>query len=130
MPILLFVCFVIAIGQHDQIHEPYPPLHGYDPVGTATNKNSPDPLVSYTWSNVNESAMQRYSITKAFKAQAQPESAFTGVSSLVDAKASTHVTVCGSGSLQLDFGVERAAWFAFTSPDMPNGATMCHLTTL
>lgn len=120
---LLLILLVHALGyriEQQQIQEPYKPLHGYNDTGNEPQPNSPDPLVRYTWdyTKVNHSVMQLYYTYKAKAVVANPPDSFSGADSIVNMDAVTEVTISESGSLMLDFGVERASWFEFTSHDL------------
>eukprot|EP01051_Picozoa_sp_SAG22_P040303 SAG22_NODE_21686_length_255_cov_0.615385_1_plen_84_part_11 len=60
--------------------------------------------------------MQSYTAEKAAERVAPPPSSFSGLESLGTGK--TSIAVSGAGALRLDFGVERAAWLEFVSPDL------------
>ena len=97
--------------------EPFAPLHGFNPTGLPAQPHADDPLVRYTWSAAtNASALQIYRVGTA-GGTASPAAAFSGLPSLRNG-GPVGVTVHGAGALRLDFGVERAAWFEFESPDL------------
>ena len=109
---------VLSLGH--TLEEPYPPLHGNDPHGLPAVPSSPDPLVATTWrAATNITGLQIYTVSATDRWVATPASSFSGLNSLKLGKA--NFTVHGPGSLRLDFGREHAAWFEFTSPDMPTG---------
>ncbi|CAB9527386.1 Inherit from bactNOG: domain protein [Seminavis robusta] len=83
--------------------EPFPELFGFDPVGNPAVPLSPDPLVRYTWdkSTVNASQLQIYRVPQPVDIVITPPSAIQN-DSIVD-----------SVIIQMDWGVERAAWFEF-----------------
>ena len=74
----------------------------------------------------NFSQLEQYTVERAVAAVATPDGGgrdvFLGVDSLLTGGNTTNVTVVGCGaSLRIDWGVERAAWFEFDSPDAPAG---------
>ena len=93
------------------ITEPFPLLQGANPAGNPAVAASPDPLVAMTWeaATTNLSQMQSYVTNQPVRWVADPPSAFTGLESL--GTDSSKVTVHAPGTLRLDFGVERAAWW-------------------
>lgn len=101
--------------------EPYSPLNG----GTFSGQNisdSPDPLVGYQWnSNVDISRLQVYFLLPVNVSTNSPSS-FDNLQSLTQNIA--NVTVKGTGSIFMDFGVESAAWLEFDSPDSDLSATI------
>jgi len=98
--------------------EPYLPLSGGAFTGPAIPFHA-DPLARYEWAaGVNESALQIISLLPA-SATLTPgtaEGAFANVSSLLAPR--PYVTVSGAGGVQLDYGLELAAWIEFESPDL------------
>lgn len=109
---------VFSVDATPVLVEPYPPLHGDDPHGLPPVPLSPDPLVSTVWSAAtNLTGLQIYEMSVPEAWIATPATAFQGLGSLKTGKA--QITVLSAGSLRLDFGQEHAAWFEFTSPDMP-----------
>ena len=96
--------------------ERYPPLSGYNATGNPTAYTGADPLAQYTWSAAtNATALQRYEAYAA-AVLASPTSAVQNAPALLGGGG--NATFLGFGSLRLDFGVERAAWFEFLSPDL------------
>ena len=102
--------------------QPWPPLSGGAFSGPAAPE-SPDPLVAYVWPlpAVNDSVLQ---ITAAPAVAAGPSAATARDAFLNAASAAgsiaCNITVQGNGTLVVDFGVERAAWFEFDSADLPD----------
>jgi hypothetical protein len=98
--------------------EPYAPLSGGAFSGPAIAFHA-DPLARYVWAaGVNASALQIISLLPA-SADATPGSApgaFANLSSLLQPR--PLVTVSGAGGVQLDYGLELAAWIEFESPDL------------
>jgi len=98
--------------------EPFQPLSGANPTARPAQPNSDDPLVRYAWSAAtNTSALQIYRVPTPGATTAAPPAAFGNVASLTSG-GKVDVTVSAAGSLRLDFGVERAAWFEFESKDL------------
>eukprot|EP01113_Clastostelium_recurvatum_P034940 TRINITY_DN4805_c0_g1_i1.p1 TRINITY_DN4805_c0_g1~~TRINITY_DN4805_c0_g1_i1.p1 ORF type:complete len:897 (+),score=108.01 TRINITY_DN4805_c0_g1_i1:22-2712(+) len=109
--------------------EPYPYLQGGSFVGPAV-EDSPDPLVTYKWdAGVNQTQLQIYD-AYPISVNASPASSFLSILSLLSSPSSwssssssspppsTNVTVQGNGDIMMDFGVERASWLEFDSPDL------------
>jgi hypothetical protein len=109
------------LGTYSPIQEPYPPLHG----GEFTNKaipNSPDPLVNYHWSHpVASDGLQTYTLAPMTVRTDSPRS-FSELNTMRNGKCD--VTVTGTGSIRMDFGVESAAWLEFDSPDLAGDVEM------
>eukprot|EP01043_Picozoa_sp_COSAG02_P046691 COSAG02_NODE_4393_length_5412_cov_10.835057_1_plen_896_part_00 len=98
--------------------EPFAPLHGVNETALPAQPDADDPLVRFVWSaQTNDSALQVYRTRAVSAVSATPETSFSGTSSLLTGGA-VGVTVRGTGALRLDFGVERAGWFEFESPDL------------
>lgn len=102
--------------------EPYPKLNGATSSRPAV-PTSPDPLQRLTWpgTGVNTSQLQIYSAA-AVAVQAVPAAAFANASTATHGEGlpgQAAIAVRGAGVLRLDFGVERAAWLEFDSPDLP-----------
>ena len=95
--------------------EPFTPLNGGNFSGQPIRFH-PDPLATYVWStNVNASQLQIYALLPVI-ALLTPDTApnaITNVSSLLSDD--PNVTVSGTGGIQLDFGINSAAWFEFES---------------
>jgi hypothetical protein len=108
--------FAVAVVEAT-IWEPFPDLFDYNPEGNLPQPSSSDPLVSYTWNErVHQSQqLQVYRVNRvaAYKATGS----IHGTESLLT-NSSTNLVISGSGELMLDYGVERAAWLEFRSPDL------------
>jgi alpha-L-rhamnosidase len=99
--------------------EPFLPLHDVNMTALPPQPNADDPLVRCAWSaHTNDSALQIYRTRHPVQVTASPESAFDGTSSLLSGSGPVSVAVRAAGKLRLDFGVERAGWFEFESPDL------------
>ena len=103
------------------IQEPYPYLRGGDFSGPRVLE-SPDPLVSYRWHNVRATDELEIYTLKPKTVSSYEKEAFENLQSLTGE--TPYVTVCGKGSIQIDFGVESAAWLEFDSPDCPGDVEM------
>jgi alpha-L-rhamnosidase len=99
-------------NSHYEAPEPFPDLFGFDPAGNPPVPLSPDPLVPYTWdkSTVNASQLQVYRVHQPVNQTLIPSSAVQ-IHQADDG--STYYTILDSLVIQLDWGVERAAWFEF-----------------
>ena len=115
-PQRLLVLLLCAASHHHAFAwsapEPFGPLSAAaNSAGLPPRPAADDPLVRYTWpAGTNASALQIYRVGGATAATATPPAAFSGVPSLVLGGGPVAVTVHGGGAIQLDFGVERAAW--------------------
>ena len=79
----------------------------------------PDPLARYVWgAGVNASELQIFALLPASATLTPdtPPASFINASSLL--APGPLVTVAGAGGLQLDFGLNNAAWIEFDSPDL------------
>lgn len=114
--IFLLAFLQVAVVVSVSIWEPFPDLFDYDEEGHLPQQFSPDPLVRYTWSQQhgNRAQLQVYRVNSvtAYKATGS----ISGAESLYTNQ--TNLYIFGSGQLMLDFGVERAAWLEFESPDL------------
>ena len=98
------------------IAEPYPLLSGGGFSGPAV-KDSPDPLVGYRWKDPKaDDSLQIYFLKPRAAVADHPEAFDNLGSATADV---TNITVKGTGSIRLDFGVESGAWIEFDSPDCP-----------
>jgi alpha-L-rhamnosidase len=98
--------------------EPYKPLSGGDFSGPPIPFH-PDPLATYVWGpSVNASLLQIFALlpSSVTLTPETPVTSFSNVASLLDPSPS--VAVAGPGGIQLDFGVNNAAWLEFDSPDL------------
>ena len=101
--------------------QPYPYVSSGKFTGSA-NPYSPDPLVNYRWSDPNaDDGLEIYIESPKAVVSGQPGS-FLNLGSLAGAK--PDVTVTGTGSIRIDFGIEMGAWIEFDSPDCPGGVEM------
>ncbi|WP_395138946.1 alpha-L-rhamnosidase C-terminal domain-containing protein [Armatimonas sp.] len=100
----------------NQSTPPYAPLHGGSFTAPPVPE-SPDPLVAYRWANPQSpDPFQVYELRPKAVSTDTPAS-FGNLKSLT--RKTADVTVQGTGRVQLDFGVESAAWIEFDSPDCP-----------
>lgn len=98
------------------VNELFPLLFGDNPYGAPAQTAAPDPLVTTTWSaGMDLINMQRYEVLPEL-VTSLPSSTVMNANSLLALNASA--TFTSFGRLFLDFGVERAAWFEFVSPDL------------
>jgi len=113
---LLLFSVSLAVALSAPADELYPELSGFNPSGSA-DVGGPDPLISFTWdpAAVNVTALQRYE-ANASAASAAPAASVENAGALVGGTGPA--TFVGYGRLRLDFGVERAAWFEFFSPNL------------
>jgi alpha-L-rhamnosidase len=98
--------------------DPYPYLSG----GTFSGPPipfTPDPLAQYQWSSgVNESQLQVYYLLPANVTLMDGSAPLNFIGFETLAGPWPYVTVSGPGAIQLDYGVESAAWLEFDSPDL------------
>jgi alpha-L-rhamnosidase len=87
-----------------------------------TVAQSPDPLVSYRWPNPKANDALEIYLRKPTSVSADKSTSFDNLGSLTGDSPS--VTVKGTGSIQMDFGVENAAWLEFDSPDLVGNVEM------
>jgi len=83
---------------------------------------SPDPLVTYRWPNPQASDGLQIYLQKPITVSADTNSSFVNLQSLTGNN--PNVTVNGAGSIQMDFGIENAAWLEFDSPDLTGAVQM------
>jgi hypothetical protein len=98
--------------------EPYAPLSGGAFSGPPIPWHA-DPLARYVWApGANASALQIISLLplSAAPTDGSAPGAFANLSSLL--QPFPLVAVSGAGGVQLDFGLELAAWIEFDSPDL------------
>ena len=109
--------------------EPYAPLSGGAFSGPPIPFH-PDPLATYQWdSSVNASALQIFALLpeRATLTPGTGPASFLGLASLLTP--SPAVTVQGAGGIQMDFGLNNAAWLEFESPDLtPSDAAQVQLS--
>lgn len=112
---LLYLLFAIIHGSFAQVKEPYRVLQGGSKSGPFV-KESPDPLITYRWSNPKVSdSLEIYTL--------QPKK-ITGIPNSSFNQNKDGTSVSGKGSLMFDFGVESAAWFEFESDDLIDSVEM------
>ena len=97
------------------IAEPYPYVSSGSFNGPAVPL-SPDPLVSYRWPSPQASDGLEIYLQIPITVTADTNSSFANLQSLTGTNPA--VTVSGTGSIQMDFGRENAAWLEFDSPDL------------
>jgi alpha-L-rhamnosidase len=103
------------------IQESYALLHGGRFDGP-TVLDSPDPLVSYRWSNPDAAdSLQIYVLSPVVSITESPASLRIAKS---PSRQQNSITVEGVGSIRFDFGVESAAWLEFDSPDLTGAVEM------
>ena len=103
------------------VKQPYPVLNGGAFDGPEV-KESPDPLVGYRWKETKaDDALQVYAL-RPVAAIADTQASFSNLDSATGEK--PNITVMGTGSIRLDFGVESAAWLEFDSPDLSGQVEM------
>ena len=128
-----FICLIViesitlhvyaqqAIWGKSPVQQPY----AYVSKGSFSDPaipGSPDPLVAYRWPNPTSSdSLEIYLLKPAIVVADKPAS-FKNLQSLAGKK--PNVTVKGTGSIRLDFGVENAAWIEFDSPDFTGEVEM------
>ena len=83
---------------------------------------SPDPLVSYRWSNPQAGNGLEIYLQKPEIVSTDKTVSFDNLSSLTDG--SPNVTVKGTGSIKVDFGRVSAAWLEIDSPDLTGNVEM------
>jgi alpha-L-rhamnosidase len=103
------------------IKEPYRVIHGGAFNGPSI-RESVDPLVSYRWDAPKPTDSLQIYFLKPVKIETDSPQSFDNISSATKSK--TNIVVKGSGSIQLDFGVESGAWIEFVSPDCPGDIEM------
>jgi len=124
--IIILRCFNLSLnGQVTTARSPIPEPYSYLKNGSFTSRaipESPDPLIAYRWSNPGASDSLQIYLLKPKTVTTDKPSSFKNFQSLTTNK--PNVTVKGTGSIRLDFGVESAAWVEFDSPDCPGGVEM------
>ena len=103
------------------VTEPYP----YVSTGSFSGPvvaQSPDPLVSYRWTNPQASDGLEIYLQKPVNVTTDLKASFDNLPSMTGS--SPNVTVKGLGSIQVDFGKENAAWLEFDSPDLTGNVEM------
>lgn len=103
------------------IPEPYPYVSTGSFSGQAVSE-SPDPLVAYRWPNPRASDGLELYLLAPVAVVTDKTGSFENLGSLTGNE--PNVTVMGTGSIRLDFGIENAAWVEFDSPDCPGGVRM------
>lgn len=110
-----------AINGISPVTEPY----SYVSTGSFSGDpapHSPDPLVSYRWTNPKASDELEIFLQKPVVVSSDKETSFENLESLTTN--SPYVTVKGTGSIRLDFGEVNAAWLEFDSPDLSGKVEM------
>jgi len=123
-----FLIFIFQAEIHAQpvfgvspITEPYPYVSNGSFSGPLITA-SPDPLVSYRWPEVKATDGLEIYIMKPVAVSSDNDGSFENLNSLTGD--SPLVTVNGTGSLKIDFGVECAAWIEFDTPDCQGDVEM------
>ena len=104
-----------------EIEEPYSLLSG----GSFSGPNvaeSPDPLITYRWETPAASDDLQIYVLKPISFSTKTPNSFQNLDSLMGD--STYVTVNGTGSIRLDFGITSAAWLEFQSEDFSGSVEM------
>ncbi|MEI7909247.1 MAG: alpha-L-rhamnosidase C-terminal domain-containing protein [Verrucomicrobiota bacterium] len=125
IPIVILLSGFAACAQSlwdtSPIKEPYPAMSSRGFCGPAVPL-SPDPLVSYRWPKPKASDGLQVYLQRPEKVTADAATAFDNLQSLTGKM--PNVTVNGTGSIQMDFGRESAAWLEFDSPDLTGDVEM------
>ena len=100
---------------------PYAYLNGGDFKGPNVPE-SPDPLMRYRWDNPKAGDELQVYYLRPVSVLAENRENFENLSSLTSHN--PHVTINGTGSIMMDFGVESAAWLEFDSPDLTGTVRM------
>lgn len=116
----LNVCAQAIMGT-SPIIEPYPYVSSGSFNGT-TVAQSPDPLVSYRWSNPKANDGLEIYLQKPKSVSVDLTASFDNLKTLTGN--SPKVTVKGTGSIRVDFGRVSAAWLEFDSPDLAGSVEM------
>ncbi len=103
------------------IAEPYPYVADGGLTGPAV-PDSPDPLVAYRWPSPKADDNLEIYLIKPKAVTTDKPASFDNVQSLTGS--SPNVTVKGTGSIRVDFGLEHAAWVEFDSPDLIGNVVM------
>ena len=103
------------------IAEPQPYVSTGSFTGPAVPE-SPDPLVAYRWPSPKATDGLEIYLQKPSVVSCDTEASFDNLGSLTTEQ--PNVTVKGTGSIRMDFGLESAAWLEFDSPDCPGGIEM------
>eukprot|EP00980_Cylindrotheca_fusiformis_P019547 scaffold6776_cov124-Cylindrotheca_fusiformis.AAC.2 len=97
--------------------EPYQELNRFCPNCNPLIEESPDPLVSMTWSK-NDPKLQVYRVFGTENHKVLPvDVVIPGIDTFLSGNHDTPLHVTHSCSIMLDWGVERAAWLELTSPN-------------
>src|SRR5579871_90318 len=118
LPFLLFALLYLS-QLNAQVKEPFSYLKNGS-YSAKSIKQSPDPLINYTWNNpqANDS-LQLYTLYPK-KIIANPANSFITIH---QGKLQSYI-VKGKGSLMFDFGVESAGWLEFDSDDLIDSVEM------
>ncbi|MCX6327191.1 MAG: hypothetical protein NT144_11160 [Bacteroidia bacterium] len=130
----LFILMGLILIQAVEVRAQAPAIWGKSPVkepfsyvkaGGLTGQavpESPDPLVAYRWPDPKATdSLEIYLLTPK-TVTANNAGSFDNLQSLTSNN--PNVTVKGTGSIRIDFGVENGAWVEFDSPDCPGGVDM------
>ena len=110
-----------AVLEPSPIAQPYSYLQGRGFSGISVTE-SPDPLVAYRWGATKASDALQIYLLRPKAVRTENPKAFGNLGSLT--KEHPDVTVRGTGTIRIDFGVESAAWIEFDSPDCPADVEM------
>jgi alpha-L-rhamnosidase len=113
--------YALALDAASGANQPYPALNGGAFDGPVVGE-SPDPLINYRWKETNANDDLQVYTLRPVTAIADVKDAFVNLESATGAN--TAITVNGTGSIRLDFGVESAAWLEFDSPDLAGNVEM------
>ena len=106
MFVIIFFLSPLTLVFANPITEPYLDLHDFNSESIPVIPESPDPLVQYSWeSGSDQTQLQIYYTSQAENITIKPSTSFRNVNSDL-----TQIAVLGPGEIEIDFGVERAAW--------------------
>ena len=113
--IILSGIFSCAFAQNSAIQQPYPSISGS--YSGKKVLHSPDPLVSYRWSNPKASdGLEIYTI--------KPENVWSDKPENSNIKKISSIHVTGECNIMFDFGQVNAAWFEFDSDNLDGDIEM------
>lgn len=113
--LLVATTLLLCVQVYSSAPEPYPYLNNGAFTGQP-EAQSLDPLIQYRWNdNTNSTLLQIY-VLHLVNVTAFPPTSFLNIESLLTQY--PNVTVLGPGSIQVDFGIESAAWVEFDSSDL------------
>ncbi|MES2659618.1 MAG: alpha-L-rhamnosidase C-terminal domain-containing protein [Verrucomicrobiota bacterium] len=119
--LLPFIASAQSLWGTSPIKEPYPAIRSGGFSGPAAPL-SPDPLVAYRWPDPKAADGLEIYLQKPEKVTTDSPGAFENLQSLTGDKPA--VKVKATGSIQIDFGRESAAWLEFDSPDFSGDVEM------